>query len=321
MRNKRRNAELHCLARNSFGTHEKRVNHYILGGILGEGSFGKVREALDSQKNTLCAIKIINKRNLQGIPGGEESVEKEVEILRKIQHINCLHLFDFFQDDEKGKLYIVCERVGGGSVHQLCERAPNQRLPFGQARGLFLQLLAALEYLHGMNIIHRDIKPENMLLTVEGVLKVSDFGSALQLDTDYSLPGAAKCKGSPAFQPPEIISKKDCVFSGTKIDIWAAGITLYIMCIGSFPFKGSSVSSLFENIANAQYNVPDWVDSSLVELLRSMLCRDYKNRWNIEQIKRHPWMNAKVKKEKPVPWVVIPTTFKESEHSCSCTIS
>jgi len=300
---------------------KKKISHYILGGILGEGSFGKVKEAFDVRGQKLCAIKIIKKRSLQKIPGGEESVEKEVEVLRKINHINCIHLFDFFQDDEKGKLYIVCERVDGGSISQLCERAPNKRLPLIQARNLFFQLLSAMEYLHGIKIIHRDLKPDNMLLTANGILKVSDFGSALQLDKDYSLPFATKCKGSPAFLPPEIISKKEYVLSGPKIDIWASGITLYIMCIGAFPFEGSSVCSLFENIANSQYTVPSWVDPELTHLIRSILCKDYEKRPSIQEIRQHPWMTNKLKKEKIVPLKINSTALKHYEHqNCSCII-
>jgi len=308
------------LARNNSGLHVKRVNQYVLGGLLGEGSFGKVKEAFDTRNRKPCAIKIINKRSIQKIDGGVESVEREVEMLRKVNHQNCISLYDFFQDDEKGKLYIICERVGGGSIHDLCERAPDKRLPLAQARNLFEQLLDAMEYLHSLKIVHRDLKPDNMLLTIEGVLKVSDFGSALQFDKEYSAP-MPKCKGSPAFQPPEIISVTDHAFSGPKIDIWSSGVTLYIMCIGTFPFEGASVSALFSNISDAQYNLPSWVDVSLCNLIRSILTKDRRKRASIEEIRKHPWMSAKLKKEKFVSLSIIPTAFDDKEpKTCSCTL-
>jgi serine/threonine protein kinase len=145
------------LVRHSFNVHQKHVKHYVFGELLGEGSFGKVKEAFDTKTHKLCAIKIIKKRSLQRIPEGEETIEKEVEILKKLHHNNCIHFIDFFADEAKQKLYIVCERLGGGSVQQLCERAPNKRIPLNQARNLFLQLLDAMEYLHSQKIIHRDI--------------------------------------------------------------------------------------------------------------------------------------------------------------------
>jgi len=317
---KKNRSEFVPLARNSLGPHQKKVKHYILGGALGEGSFGKVKEALDTRTHRLSAVKIIKKRSIQKIPGGEESVEREVEMLRKVHHINCISLYDFIEDDEKDKLYIVCERVGGGSIHELCERAPDKRLPLIQARNLFLQLLDAMEYLHGLKIVHRDLKPDNMLLTVDGILKVSDFGSALQFDKEYAAP-APKTKGSPAFQPPEIISSSDHAFSGPKIDIWASGVTLYIMCIGSFPFEGASVSALFENISNARFVIPSWVDPSLANLIQSILTKDRRKRASIEEIRRHPWMSAKLKKEKFIPLTILPTLFDDKElNTCSCTI-
>jgi len=307
------------LTRNSHGLHQKHVKHFILGELLGEGSFGKVKEAFDTRTHRLCAIKIIKKRNLQKFPDAEESIEREVAILKNLHHVNCIQLYDFFVDEEE-KLYIVCERVGGGSVQQLCERAPNKRVPLIQARNLFIQLLDAMEYLHSLKIIHRDLKPDNMLLTIDGTLKVSDFGAALQVDKSTTPRGAAKCKGSPAFQPPEIITEKEHVFSGSKIDIWSAGITLYIMCIGSFPFEGSSVSALLENISNGSYTIPSWVDSSLSNLIQCILNKDHCKRYTIEEIRRHPWMTARLKKEKFVPVAIVPTAFKQDERKCSCTI-
>jgi len=307
------------LKRNSIVTREKEVKHYVLGETLGEGSFGKVKEAYDRRNRRLCAIKIVKKQNLNKA-AGEENIQKEVEILRKLHHINCLHLFDFFTNEEKHKVYIVCELASGGSVKQLCDRAPSRRLPLLQARNLFVQLLDAMEYLHSLNIFHRDLKPDNMLLTPDGVLKVSDFGVALFLENNVIPPGSEKCKGSPAFQPPEIIGEQ-CIFSGSKIDIWSAGITLYMMCTGTYPFEGTSMRCLFESISQCHYVIPNWIDPSLTDLLHSILNKDYKKRFTIEEIRMHPWMNSRLKKEKFVPIITTPTSFKEEDQqTCGCTI-
>jgi len=308
----------------------KHVNHYILGELLGEGSYGKVNEAWDEEANRLCAIKIIKKRHLPAIPGGEQNVQREVEILGLLKHKNIISLIDFFTDEERQKLYLVFEHVGGGSLQQLLERAPNKRLPLHQARRIFEQLLDALEYLHSQNIIHRDLKPDNMLFTESGDLKLSDFSVAVQLDKACTNAAHKKCSGSPAFQPPELLTdplKGPCGFSGTKIDIWAAGVTLYMMCIGTFPFGGTSVCALFENISKACYKIPSWVDPCLADLLKGVLNKDPSQRFTIEQIRQHPWMTKKLKREKSVPMCLAPSAFschpdkQPKMMACQCVVS
>jgi serine/threonine-protein kinase 11 len=297
------------------------VKQYILGEVLGEGSFGKVREAVDSKTGRRCAIKILKRRNLRKVPDGEELVNREIEILKKVHHSNCISLVGSFTDEERDKIYIVCEYVSGCSLQRLLEKAPEKRLPLTQARSIFKQLINALEYLHSIGIVHSDVKPDNILLTVDGVVKLSDFGVA-QCDEAKS----SARNGAPAFQAPEIASDKG---SGSSNDIWAAGITLYIMVVGKFPFEGTNVVSLFESIGSGFFSIPDWVDESLVDLIRSMLQVDHTKRITIQQIKNHPWMSAKLKQEPPVVIPPNPTSFSgasSSKHilpscSCSCIIT
>jgi serine/threonine-protein kinase 11 len=90
----------------------------------------------------------------------------------------------------------------------------------------FRDLVRGLQFLHGEGIVHRDIKPGNLMLTLNGSLKISDFGVAELLQSFDDPSYSPKSQGSPAFQPPEVASGAER-FSGVKGDIWAAGITLY----------------------------------------------------------------------------------------------
>lgn len=86
-------------------------------------------------------------------------------------------------------------------------------------------MIDGLEYLHQQGVIHRDIKPGNLMITPDGVLKISDFGCAIKLSKFSNSDICTTSQGSPAFQSPQVAMGKSS-FSGTKLDIWAAGVTL-----------------------------------------------------------------------------------------------
>lgn len=87
----------------------KLVGKYVMGDILGEGSYGKVKEMLDSE--TLCrrAVKILKKRKLRRIPNGEQNVQREIQLLQILRHKNVIELVDVMYNDEKQKMYLVME--------------------------------------------------------------------------------------------------------------------------------------------------------------------------------------------------------------------
>lgn len=77
---------------------------------------------------------MIKRRNLRKIKGGEASVARELEIMSSVKHPNCLALYDHFENEDKGKLYMVLEYAGGGSVQMMLDSAPNHRIPPAQAQ-------------------------------------------------------------------------------------------------------------------------------------------------------------------------------------------
>ncbi|KAL6043927.1 Serine/threonine-protein kinase stk11 [Balamuthia mandrillaris] len=276
----------------------KTVNQYILGEVLGKGSYGKVREALDTTTLHIVAIKILKKQLLRKLPGGggEASVKQEIAIMKTLKHPNVVAFIESFSNEEKGKLYIVLEHVGGGTLQDLLNRVSPSRLSLKQARSFFLDLINGLEYIHGQGVVHRDIKPGNLMITEEGKLKISDFGVAEQLSAYDDPSYSSKTQGSPAFQPPEVASGAERI-TGVKGDVWAAGVSLYYIITGKYPFEGSTVYTLFENIAKADYNIPAWVDRPLADLLHGMLEPDKEKRFSIAKIKSHRWFLQEIREE------------------------
>jgi len=269
----------------------KFVKHYILGQKLGEGAYSKVKEGIDSQTLRIVAVKIVDKRFLKKVRGGMENVKREIAILKQLKgHRNIIELIEVIDEPNAPKLYIVMELANGCSLQQLTESAPNNRLPHQQAREYFRQLVEGLEFMHSRNVVHRDIKPSNLMLTTKGELKISDFGVAEFLDRYAELDLVTRSTGSPAFQAPEI-AKGETDFSGRKVDIWAAGVTLYYCLTGRLPFDGNNLFELFEKIGKGEFEVPSFVESSAKDLLLHVLDPVQQRRYSIEEIKRHPFLN------------------------------
>lgn len=269
----------------------KFVVKYIMGDMLGEGSYGKVKECLDSE--TLCrrAVKILKKKKLRRIPNGEANVKREIILLKRLHHRNVIQLIDVLENVEKQKMYMIMDYCVLG-LQELLESAPGKKFPIFQAHNYFCQLVDGLEYLHSQSIVHKDIKPGNLLLTTNETLKITDLGVAEALDSFAVNDECKTSQGSPAFQPPEIANGED-TFSGFKVDIWSSGVTLYNITSGLYPFEGDNIYKLFENIGKGEYTIPSSIDKLLSDLIRGLLQYEPNKRFSIEQIRTHDWFRKK----------------------------
>lgn len=188
----------------------KIVANYLIGELLGDGSYGKVKECLDMSSLARRAVKIINLKMVQRkIPHGIKNVRKEIRIMARLDHPNVIRMYGTHEKgslgppktpfvapvsddllrhtaqlvnnlDKPPKLYIFMDYCMT-SLEKLLKAAPDGRLRNYQACFYFKQLVDGLEYLHSLNIIHNDIKPGNLLITCDDVLKICDFSISADL--------------------------------------------------------------------------------------------------------------------------------------------
>ncbi|PAV86754.1 hypothetical protein WR25_17120 [Diploscapter pachys] len=276
----------------------KVIRKYLFGDVIGKGSYARVKEVVEVDTLTRRAIKIIKEQRIRKIPNGHENVMREIQILRKVQHLNVIKLIEVFSDPTRGKMYVVMEYCIG-SLQQTIDGEAEKRLEESEAHNYFKQLIAGLVYLHSLGIIHKDIKPGNLLLSTDLTLKISDFGVAEELSPFQGNDFCQTVQGTPKFQAPELVSGNSEFYYGHKADVWACGVTLYNMVSGLYPFEGEVIMRLFDNIASAPLEMPQNVkiEKHLEELLRGMMEKDPLKRWSTEKIQHSQWFRHKLARD------------------------
>ena len=195
-------------------------------------------------------MKIMNKAKLKCLFIGKNTtgyklMESEIAIMKKMNHINIVKLYEIIDDPNYDEIFIIMEHISGGSLQSIMRGSTPISLE--KSWKYFRDLLYGLEYCHEVaGIIHRDIKPENLLIDENDILKIVDFGVAFMMTE-----GSDESKttlGSTYYLAPEICKGK--VYKGRKTDLWAAGVTLYKMATNKLPFEGFNIPSIYNTIIN-----------------------------------------------------------------------
>ena len=155
--------------------------------------------------------------------------------------------------------------------------------------------------MHSLNIVHRDIKPENLLLDTTGQhisLKLIDFGISNCYNPDKLL--TTPC-GTASYAPPEMHKGEE--YYGLLSDVWSAGVVLYAMVFGYLPFCEDDEDTNINNIIGGNYEIPEEASPELADLLLHLLDINPLTRYDLEQIKKHPWFNI-AKTYTSVPGVI-----------------
>jgi len=206
---------------------------YEIIGRVGSGGMADVYKARDHKLNRMVAFKVLkaefsNDTNFVG------KFQREAQAAARLSHPNIVNVYDVGEDN--GINYIVMELVEGITLKDYITR--KGKLSVREATSIAIQVSLGLEAAHNSGIIHRDVKPQNIIISIDGKVKLSDFGIARATSSNTI---STNMMGSVHYSSPEQVRGG---YSDAKSDIYSLGITMYEMVTGRVPFDGESTVAI-----------------------------------------------------------------------------
>ncbi|CAL5385501.1 unnamed protein product [Camellia sinensis] len=289
-------------------------DHYVLGKKLGQGQFGTTYQCTEKSTGAQYACKSIPKRKLM-CRDDYDDVWREIQIMHHLsEHPNVVRIKGTYEDNLF--VHLVMELCAGG---ELFDRIVQKgQYSERNAARLIKTIVAVVEACHSLGVMHRDLKPENFLFDTpdeDATLKATDFGLSI-----FYKPGQyhSDVVGSPYYVAPEVLHK----FYGPEIDVWSAGIILYILLSGVPPFWAETDAGIFKQILKGKldFKSDPWpqISDSAKDLIQKMLCRDPRTRITAHEVllffmtsdlvtpPGHPWIvDDRLAPDKPLDSAVL----------------
>lgn len=246
--------------------------------LIGEGGMALVYRANDLLLGRVVAVKVLRPQfasDLQFV----ERFRREAQAAARLSHTNVVNIYDVGQD--QGTHFIIMECVQGQNLKTIIEETAP--LPVDKVVEIGVQITRALEHAHSKNVVHRDIKPHNILITDDGVVKVTDFGIARAVSSS-TLTQTGTIIGSVHYFSPEQAKGANI---GPQSDLYSLGIVLYEMLVGKVPYTGESAIAIA--MKHAQDTVPSVrtvnpaVPVYLDRVVQKAMSKDLVSRYNSAQ--------------------------------------
>lgn len=295
------------------GKRTEQVADYVLTEeVLGTGSFGQVVLARHRKSKELVAIKVLTRDNdentVRRISGEVSTMEKVgagcpfiVQLYEVLVGHN--HIYLVVEFAAGGELFkamfkpetLVQGHVQAGESSSVCDIGSPKREK--RARKYFQQLVIGLYWCHKHGVAHRDLKPQNLLLSLDGMLKIADFGLAASFNPDPAVHVSTRVMrqtmcGSPLYMAPEMLQlRHGATYNAILTDTWGCGACLYAMLLGRPPFPAASFNELVSLASrpNVNLHLPAHLPKDLVVLMRAMLRLDPRQRHSLQQVAQSPW--------------------------------
>ena len=221
------------------------VPGYEIVGELGRGGMGVVYKARQIGLNRWVALKMV----LAAAHASQHQLDRfitEAKAVADLQHPNIVQIYENGEHD--GLPFFSLEFVGGGSLDAKVHRKPQ---PPRDAAHMVETLAQAMQYAHERGVIHRDLKPANILLTVDGIPKITDFGLAKRLAEDSGQTKSGTLMGTPNYMAPEQ-ARGEVQQVGPLADVYTLGAILYELLTGRPPFQGATVLETVKQVTNEE---------------------------------------------------------------------
>ena len=212
---------------------------------LGRGGMGVVYKARHLNLNRIVALKML----LTGQHAGakeRDRFDREAGIVAQFHHPHIVQVYE--KGDRNCVPYLAMEYCEGGSLK---DRLGGGSLPPREAARTARSLAEAIAHAHARNVVHRDLKPDNVLLTQDGILKITDFGLALLLDEQTRLTSRGAMIGTPGYMAPEQAAGWYDQL-GPAADVYGLGAILYTLLTGRPPFVSRSFDELLRQVLGAE---------------------------------------------------------------------
>lgn len=237
------------------------AGRYRVTARIASGGMGEVLRALDTVLGRTVAIKVLP-LDLAARPGSVERFRVEAQAAAQLSHPNIVSIHDW--GETGSTYYMVMEYVRGKNLRDVL--TARGRLPVRQTGELMLEVLDALATAHERGIVHRDIKPENVMITVDGRVKVADFGLARVVERNTATGGLL---GTVAYVAPE--QARGEAVDG-RADIYSAGCVMYELLTGAIPFEGDAARILYQHL-NARVPAPSMQHPGIPEVADRIVLR------------------------------------------------
>ncbi|PKA54297.1 Mitogen-activated protein kinase kinase kinase YODA [Apostasia shenzhenica] len=255
--------------------------------LIGSGTFGNVYTATNRHTGALCAMKEVN--IIPDDPKSAESLkqlEQEIKVLSKLKHQNIVQYYG--SELTEDRFYIYLEYVHPGSINKYVNEHCGA-MTESVVRNFTRHILMGLAYLHSTNNIHRDIKGANLLVDVNGVVKLADFGMAKHLSKAAP---ALSLKGTPYWMAPEVLQatmNKEIGYD-FAVDIWSLGCTIIEMFTGKHPWNGLEGPAAMFKVLHKDPPIPETLSSEGKDFLQRCFRRNPAERPTASMLLDHPFI-------------------------------